>query len=53
LRTTLGRSACLDLDQRHVGALVGADHLGLELALVGELHGDFVGPSTTWALVRM
>ena len=26
----------VDLDQRDVGAPVGADHLGLELALVGE-----------------
>ena len=33
----------LDLEQRHVGALVGADDLGLELALVGELDVDFVG----------
>ena len=33
----------LDLDQRDVGALVGADHLGLEFALVGELDGDLVG----------
>ena len=32
----------LDLDQRHVGALVGADHACLEIALVGQLDGDLV-----------
>ncbi len=26
----------VDLQQRHVGALVGPDHLGLELAAVGQ-----------------
>ena len=33
----------LDLDQRDVGALVGADGLGLELALVGERDDHLVG----------
>ena len=32
----------LDLEQRDVGAAVGADHLRLELALVGQLHRDLV-----------
>ena len=33
----------LDLEQRHVGAPVGADHPRLEFALVGEPHRDLVG----------
>jgi hypothetical protein len=32
-----------DLDQRDVGALVAADDLRLELALVGELDGNLIG----------
>ncbi|PRD36405.1 UNVERIFIED_CONTAM: hypothetical protein NCL1_08904 [Trichonephila clavipes] len=32
-----------DLDQRDVGARVGADDLGLDLAAVAEAHGDLVG----------
>jgi hypothetical protein len=32
----------VDLDQRDVGPLVGADHLGRELALVRQFHLDFV-----------
>ncbi|OIQ63337.1 hypothetical protein GALL_551240 [mine drainage metagenome] len=32
-----------DLHQRHVGALIGADELGLEFALVGESDQDFIG----------
>src|SRR5688572_15004699 len=35
--------ARVDLDHCDVGAAVGADHLGLELALVGEAHVDLVG----------
>jgi hypothetical protein len=37
------QAARLDLDQRHVSALVGADHLRLVLALVRELDVDLVG----------
>ena len=33
----------VDLDHRDIGALVGADDLGLELAPVGEPHGHLVG----------
>jgi hypothetical protein len=33
----------LDLEERDVRALVGADQLRLEFALVGELDGDLVG----------
>ena len=32
-----------DLDYRHVGAIVGADDLGGELAPVGEAHGHLLG----------
>ena len=32
-----------DFQQRDVGALVAADDLGLELAFVVELDGDFIG----------
>ncbi len=39
----LGQSRGLDLEQGDVGALVGADDLGLEFALVGQLHRDFAG----------
>src|SRR5207245_3845370 len=34
--------ACVDLDQRDVGAAVHADDLRLEFALVGKLHHDLV-----------
>ena len=37
------QAAGLDLDQRHVRLLVGADDLGLELALVGQGDRDLVG----------
>ena len=40
---TVGRLVASILMHRHVGALVRADHLGLELALVGEAHRDLVG----------
>ena len=40
---TFGRSFASILMQRDVGALVDADHLRLELALVGELDVDLVG----------
>ena len=43
----------VDLEQCHVGALVGPDHLGLELALVGEVTLTSSAPSTTCALVTM
>ena len=33
-----GRSVGVDLEQREVGLLVGADDLGVELAVVGEAH---------------
>ena len=33
-----GRSFGVDLQEREVGLLVGADHLGVELAVVGEAH---------------
>ncbi|MNY56851.1 hypothetical protein D3C86_1929740 [compost metagenome] len=33
----------LDLEQRHVGARIGADQLGLQLATVGQTHDDLVG----------
>jgi hypothetical protein len=32
----------LDLHHRHVGAFVGPDDTGLELALVGQRHDDFI-----------
>lgn len=39
-----GRQALgLDLQQRHVVLLIAPHHLGLELAAVGELDGDFAG----------
>jgi hypothetical protein len=41
----------LDLQQGDVAALVGAQHLGLEFAAVGQRDRHFVGASTTWALV--
>ena len=34
---------CVDFEQCDIGALVGTDNLGLELALVGELDQHFVG----------
>ena len=40
---TFGRSVASILITATSRALVGADHLGLELALVGQAHGDLVG----------
>ena len=40
---TVGRPLASILHQRHVGALVGADDLGLELALVGERDDHLLG----------
>src|SRR5260221_30693 len=40
---TRRRAAGVELEQRHVGQPVGADHLGLVLALVGEAHHDLLG----------
>ena len=37
------QTAGLDLEQRNIGATVAADHLGLELAFVGQLDQHFVG----------
>ena len=39
----VGEARTLDLDHRKVGGLVAADHLGRQLALVGEHHLDVVG----------
>ena len=47
-----GRQAlAVDLQQRDVGLLVAADHLGVELAAVGQAHRTVSAPSTTWWLV--
>src|SRR5437867_9225110 len=39
----LGQVARGDLEDRDVGRLVDAEHLGGELALVGQLDGHFIG----------
>jgi hypothetical protein len=45
------QSGCLDLHDGDVGALVGTDDPGLELALVRQGDQTSSAPSTTWALV--
>src|SRR5262245_23128766 len=47
------QSARVDLDERHIGAAVGADDLRLELALVGSFTVISSAASTTCALVMM
>ena len=50
----LRQAAGVDLDEREVGLLVGADHLGVELAVVGDLApSGSSASSTTWLLVTM
>ena len=38
-----GQVLAFDLEQRHVGARIGADQLGFQLAAVGKAHDDLVG----------
>ena len=48
----IGEAVAFDLEQREVGALVGADQLGVELAPVVHQDREFLGAvSTTWLLV--